>query len=161
METVTVFRSADSTAHEDAAKIAGMLIAQGVPAALLDDSAPGVLTGTWEVRVSTHDSARADALIATHPNEEDEDEFSNPSESPSLDMITVFRTGAESEAMTVQALLQSNGIEAMIVGDSRWPNLPEHVRVPRERVTEAKRLIASALAAGPAAAEEAEAGTES
>jgi len=160
METATVFRSADSTARADAAKIAGMLIAQGVPATLLDDSAPGVPTGAWEVRVSTHDSARSDALIAAHPVEA-EDEFANPSQSPSLDMITVFRTGAESEAMTVQALLESNGIEAMIVGDSRWPNLPEHVRVPRERVTEAKRLIATALAAGPAAAEEAEAGTES
>jgi hypothetical protein len=158
METVTVFRSADPTAQDDAAKIAEMLNAHGVAASLLDDSALGVLAGAWEVRVPASDSARAHALIAVHPIE---DEFSNPSVSHALDMITVFRTGAESEAMTVQALLESNGIKAMTVGDTRWPNLPEQVRVPRERVTEAKRLIATALATGSAGAEEAEAGTES
>jgi len=158
METVTVFRSADPTAQDDATKIAAMLNAQGVPATLLDDSAPGVPTGAWEVQVSNSDTARADVLIAAHPIE---DEFANPSGSHRLDMVTVFRTGAESEAMTVQALLESNGIEAMMVGDARLPNLPEQVRVPRERVTEAKRLIAAALAAGSAGAEEAEAGTES
>jgi len=158
METVTVFRSADPTAQEDAAQIAEMLNARAVPATLLDDSAPGVPAGAWEVRVPASESARADALIAAHPLE---DVFANPSESHRFDMITVFRTGAESEAMTVQGLLESNGIEALTVGDARWPNLPEQVRVPRDRVTEAKRLIANALATGPAGAEEAEAGTES
>jgi hypothetical protein len=157
METVTVFRSADPTAQDDATRIAEMLNAQGVAATLLDDSAPGVPAGAWEVSVSSEDSTRADALIAANPIE---DEFSNPSESHRLDMVTVFRTGAESEAMTVQALLESNGIEAMIVGDARLPNLPEQVRVPRDRITEAKRLIAAALATGSAGAEEAEAGTE-
>lgn len=99
-------------------------------------------------------------MIAANPVD---DEFANPNESDRLDMVTVFRsagTGAESEAMNVQALLASNGIEAMIVADARLPNLPEQIRVPREHVTEAKRLIAAALAAGPAGADEAEAGTE-
>ena len=159
METVTVFRSADPSAQDDATKIAEMLNTQGVAATLLDDSAPGVPAGAWEVRVPSEESARADELIAANPI--DDDEFSNPSESHAFDMVTVFRTGAESEAMTVHALLQSNGIDAMIVGDARLPNLPEQVRVPREHVTEAKRLIATALATGPAGAEEAEAGTES
>ncbi|HLX43010.1 MAG TPA: DUF2007 domain-containing protein [Bryobacteraceae bacterium] len=158
METVTVFRSADPGAQDDAAKVAELLTAQGVAATVLDDSAPGVPAGAWEVRVAASDSARADALIAANPIE---DEFANPSESHAFDMVTVFRTGAESEAMTVHALLQSNGIDAMLVGDARLPNLPEQVRVPREHVTEAKRLIATALATGPAGAEEAEASTES
>jgi hypothetical protein len=158
METVTVFRSADPTAQDDAGRIAQLLNTQGVAATVLDDSAPGVPAGAWEVRVDAADSVRADALIAANPVE---DEFANPSESHAFDMVTVFRTGAEYEAMTVHALLQSNGIDAMIVGDARLPNLPEQVRVPREHVTEAKRLIATALATGPAGAEEAEASTES
>lgn len=157
METVTIFRSADPGARDDAAKIAEMLRTNGVAATLLDDSAPGVPAGAWEVRVAAADSSRADELIAAHPIQ---DELSNPSKSHAFDMVTVFRTGVELEAMTVHALLQSNGIDAMIVGDARLPNLPEHVRVPRERVTEAKRLIASALATGSAGAEEAESTSE-
>jgi hypothetical protein len=159
METVTVFRSADPSAQGDATQIAEMLNAHGVAATLLDDSAPGVPAGAWEVRVPAADSSRSDALIAAHPIEED-DEFSNPSESHAFDMVTVFRTGAESEAMTVHALLQSNGIDAIMIGDARLPNLPEQVRVPREGVTEAKRLIAAALATGAAGAEEAESASE-
>jgi hypothetical protein len=158
METVTVFRSADPSAQDDATKVAQMLNTQGVAATLLDDSAPGVPAGAWEVRVPSDESARADELIAANPIE---DEFANPSESHAFDMVAVFHTAAESEALTVHALLQSNGIDAMIVGDARLPNLPEQVRVPREHVTQAKRLIAAALATGPAGAEEAEAGTES
>jgi hypothetical protein len=63
--------------------------------------------------------------------------------------------------MLVKGLLDSNGIDAMIVADTRFPNLSEDVRVPRDQITEAKRLIANALALGPAAADEAEAGSES
>jgi hypothetical protein len=48
----------------------------------------------------------------------------------------------------------------MIVGDPRFPNLPEEVRVAREHVTQAKRVIADAITAGPAAAAEAEAAGE-
>jgi hypothetical protein len=47
-----------------------------------------------------------------------------------------------------------------VVADTRFPNLPEEVRVPREQVTEAKRVIAAALAAGRAGADEAEAQSE-
>jgi hypothetical protein len=68
---------------------------------------------------------------------------------------------SEMEAMSVKALLESNGIEAVIVGDARWPNLPEEVRVAQEHVTRAKRLIEAALATGPAGAAEAESATES
>ena len=78
-------------------------------------------------------------------------------------MVTVFQsagTTGEMEAMSVKAMLKSNGIEVMIVADSRLPNLPDEVRVPRDQVTEAKRLIQAALEAGPAGAAEAEAGTE-
>jgi len=156
MPLVTVFRSADARAEDDARAIAQLLTDSGIPATLLDDSEPGVPEGAWEVCVVPADSSRADALIATHPAE-------IPDDSHALDMIVVFRaagTDTESEAMNVKGLLQASSVPAEIVGDTRYPNLPQQVRVPRAQVTEARRLIAEALAAGPAAAEEAEAESE-
>jgi hypothetical protein len=160
VDFVTVFRSADPSANEDAAEIAELLTNAGITAHVVDDAAPGVPQGAWEVRVAPADSARADGLIATHPLE---DEYSGPDESHDLDMVTVFRsagTGTESEALTVKGLLESAGLEAVIIADTRFPNLPEHVQVPRKQAAEARRVIAEALAAGPAAAEEAEAESE-
>jgi len=156
-----VFRSADTSAQEDAAAVAQLLSDAGIPAKLLDDSAPGVPQGAWEVCVSADDGARADALIATHPLE---DEVASPDASHDLDTVTVFRatagTSTDSEAMTVKGLLDAAGIPAVLVGDARFPNLPEHVQVPRLRAAEARRVIAEALAEGPRAAEEEEAESE-
>jgi hypothetical protein len=84
-------------------------------------------------------------------------------ESHDLDLVTVFQsagTTSEMEALSVQALLEANGISAFIEGTQTMPNLPEEVRVAREHVTEAKRIIAAALEAGPAGALEAEKATE-
>ena len=78
-------------------------------------------------------------------------------------MVTVFQsagTTSEMEALSVQSLLEAAGITAMVVGAQSLPNLPEEVRVAKEHVTEAKRIIADALAAGPAGAAEAEKRTE-
>ena len=36
------------------------------------------------------------------------------------------------EALQVQAMLESNGIEAVLIGDTRFPNIPEAVRVAKE-----------------------------
>jgi NADH/NAD ratio-sensing transcriptional regulator Rex len=157
---VTVFRSADATAQEDAAAIQEMLVDEGVQAVLLDDHAPGVPSGAWEVRVAAADSARAEALIAAHPVE---DEFADVDASADLDLVTVFRSAGntgEMEAQQVKSLLESNGLEAVLVADARLPNLPDEVRVAREHLTQARRLIAEALSAGPAAADEAEAAGE-
>ena len=157
---VTVFRSADATAQEDAAAIQEMLVDEGVQAVLLDDHAPGVLSGAWEVRVAAADSARAEALIAALPIEE---ELAEGDASSKLDLVTVFRsTGntSEMEAQQIKSLLESNGLEAVLVANGQLPILPDEVRVAREHLTQAKRLIAEALAAGPAAADEAEAAGE-
>jgi Putative prokaryotic signal transducing protein len=85
----------------------------------------------------------------------------NPNE-PGL--VTVFRLAGggmdEMEVMTVQQLLESNGIETVLVGDSPLPNLAEEIRVAEEDAERAKQLIADALAAGPAGAAEAEAESE-
>jgi len=161
METpTTVFRSADSTAGEDAASVFELLTSEGIAAVLLDDTAPGVPSGAWEVQVSAADSAKAEALIAANFKE---DELASVDDRHGLDMVTVFHTagtGAELEALTIKGILESNGIYTVVVADTRLPNLPEEVRVPRERVSQAKHLIAEALAAGPEGAEEAEKETE-
>ena len=86
----------------------------------------------------------------------------NPSNEPGL--VTVFRLAGggieEMEVLTVRQLLESNGIETVLVGDSPLPNLAEEIRVAEEDAERAKKLIADALAAGPAGAAEAEAESE-
>ncbi len=153
---VTVFRSADPTAQEDATAVLEVLTGNGIAGTLVDDSAPGVPSGAWEVRVQAADSARAEALIAAQLIEPTD-------ESHALDLVTVFRSAgstSEMEAMSVKALLESSGIDAVLVADARLPNLPDEVRVASRDLTQAKRLIADALAAGPGGAAEAEAQTE-
>jgi len=162
METqVTVFRSADESAQEDSQSIRNMLAKHGIPSTLLDDSAPGVPKGAWEVQVAEVDAPRADALVAANPPD---DEFADVDASHDLDMVTVFEGAAggtgEMESLSVRNLLESSGISVMMTGEGVLPNLSGDVRVPADRVEEARRLIAEALAAGPAAADAAEAAGE-
>ena len=80
-----------------------------------------------------------------------------------LDLVTVFESAnatAEMEALAVQALLESDGIPALVAGTPVLPNLPFQVRVPRASERQARARIAESEAAGPAAAEEAERETE-
>jgi hypothetical protein len=157
---VVVFRSADETASEDVEKVREMLLEQGVPAEVADDTAPGVPSGALEVRVAAADQERAEQLIARF---NPEDEFANVDPSEDLDEVTVFQSAggsSEMEAASVQALLEAGGISASVVDDARFPNLGQEVRVAQEHVNTAKQLIADALAAGPAGAEEAEASGE-
>jgi hypothetical protein len=88
-------------------------------------------------------------------------ETANPSHD--LDMESVLQSvgaEAEMEALAVHSLLNAAGIPAILVGSSSLPNLPFEVQVPHDHVDEARRRIAEAKAAGPAAAEEAERATE-
>jgi hypothetical protein len=161
---VTVFRSADETASEDAKNLQKGLAAKGIQSWVLDDKAPGVPSGAWEVRVAPEHQSEADAFVASFPPEEDEDEFADVDPSGNLDEVTVFRSAgntSEMEAASVQSLLEAGGIPAVVIGDARFPNLGQEVRVPKEHVTEANRLIADALAVGSAGAEEAESSGES
>ena len=85
----------------------------------------------------------------------------NPNE-PGL--VTVFRLAGggtdEMEVVMVQQLLESNGINTVLVGDNPLPSLAEEIRVAEEDAERAQQLIADALAAGPAGAAEAEAESE-
>ena len=79
--------------------------------------------------------------------------------SHALDLVTVFQstgTTGELQALVVQSLLESNGIEAVLVGDTRLPYLPDEIRVARKHADQARALIAEAQAVGPKGAEEAE-----
>jgi hypothetical protein len=70
-------------------------------------------------------------------------------ESHDLDLVTVFQgAGAygEMEALSVQTMLKASGFDAVIVGDSRFPNFPEEVRVPRNEAAAAEKLIHQAKA---------------
>lgn len=75
-----------------------------------------------------------------------------------MDLVTVFRSdahNAEMLATAIQSLLEANDIPCLLVSPGPIPSLPYEVRVPRDRLEEAQRVIAAAEEAGPAAAEEA------
>ena len=144
----------DADAKDDAASIVELLEDEGIRATLLDDSAPGVPEGVYEVRVTASDAARAEQLIA-------EDSFSGETEqadpSAALDLETIYHAESsatgEVEALGIRSLLESNGIAAVLVGDSVLPNLPFEVRVARDQVERAQALIAEAKSSGDPEAE--------
>ena len=80
-----------------------------------------------------------------------------------LDLVTVFRSNsatAQMEAQFIHGVLDAGDVPNVFMGDTRQPELPFLVRVPKSRLEEAERLIADAQAAGPQAAEEAERASE-
>jgi hypothetical protein len=153
-ELVTVYRSMDSTAKEDCEMLVDILGAQGIAAVVLDDEAPGVIEGTYEVRVSKGDSVRAEKLIAENPLP---DEVREVNPSSALDLETVFHAEggpmSELQAMGIKNLLESNGIAAVLIGDSVLPNFPFEVKVARNQLDQARQLIAEAEASEPEATE--------
>ncbi len=157
---LTVFRSAEGSAEEECADVRALLADNIIAATVVGDDSPGVVAGSWEVRVATADAERAlaliDAMPAVFPNNEDP--------SHELDLVNIYRsessTGAEMEAMGLKAILESNDIPAVVVGGAMMPNLPVQVRVAREDEARARVIIEEAAAAGPAAADEAELASE-
>jgi len=148
----------DADAKEDAECIVELLTDAGIQAVLLDDSAPGVPEGVFEVRVPPADAARAEEVIAENPLPA-EDERIDPSSK--LDLETIASATSEMEAMGIKNLLESNGISTVLVGDSVLPNFPFEVRVARDQVDRARILMADAEETGFAAAEEGELESES
>jgi len=139
----------DSDAGEACAAIRDLLVSQSITAELVDDSAPGVPQGTFEVRVPASDSEQAEKLIA----ENFSSRKSRGDASRRLDLETVFHSEssatAEFEALSVKNLLEANGISAVLVGDSVLPNLPFEVRVARDQARLARQLIAEADQSNP------------
>lgn len=151
-EFITVFRSADPTAEQDAADARARLAEAGIDAIVLGDDAPGVVEGTWEVRVSPSDQARADAVLAEPtPKPEDEDEVSEEGMSHDLDFVSIFSAQgieAEMEAISIQSVLEANGIPCTVIGSAQIPSLPFEVRVPKSRLEEARSLLEEVRQAG-------------
>jgi putative signal transducing protein len=86
-----------------------------------------------------------------------------PDASHEMDMVTLFSSSnfdAEMEATGIHGVLEANGIESIIVGTSSLPVLEFEVQVSKDNLEEARRILAAAQAAGPAAAAEAEAASE-
>ena len=80
-----------------------------------------------------------------------------------MDMVVLFSSSnydAEMEATAIHSVLEANGIQSIIVGTSSLPVLEFEVQVPKDNLEEARRILADAQAAGPAAAAEAEAAGE-
>ena len=66
------------------------------------------------------------------------------------------------EALSVKSVLEAAGIEAILIGgEVPIPSLGQVVKVARDQVAEARRVIAEAQVGGPKAAEDAEAESES
>src|SRR5579863_278210 len=104
----------DAEAKEDAECIVELLSDAGIQAALLDDSAPGVPEGVFEVQVPAADATRAEELIAENPLPDEAEEV-DPS--ANLDLETVASAASEMEAMSIKNLLESNQIAGVLVGD--------------------------------------------
>jgi hypothetical protein len=162
-DLVTVYRSMDATAKEDCDSIIEMLNEEGISAVMMDDSSPGVPEGTFEVRVPAGDAARAEKMIDENPLP---DEVEEVDDSSNLDLETIFHiegssVTAEVQVMSIKNLLESNGIAAVIVGDTVLPNFPFEVKVAREQAARARKLIEDAERKNPEATEELDAGPES
>jgi GMP synthase PP-ATPase subunit len=101
----------------------------------------------------------------TQDPEHDEEQVSSEDTldiSHDLDMVPVFSStsvDSEVEGDLICGVLANTGIPA-ILSRSPFPNTGVSVRVPRESLEEAQRLIAEAQAAGPEAAAEAERASE-
>jgi type III secretory pathway lipoprotein EscJ len=129
----------DASAKEDCQEILDLLQDAGIDAVLWDDSAPGVPEGVFEVRVSPANTARAEKLIAKNPLP---DGVEDVDPSPELDLETISSAQSEMEANGMKNFLESNGIAAVLVGDSVLPYLPFEVRVAHNQAARARQLIA-------------------
>jgi hypothetical protein len=79
-----------------------------------------------------------------------------------LDMVILpgGRVSTESEADMIRGVLDANGIPSLLNRAAQYPNFGFAIQVPRGQVQQAEEAVRDALAAGPEAAEEAEAETE-
>ena len=149
---ITVFRSGDPSAEADATAARDCLTQAGIPAVLLGDDTPGVIEGTWEVRVPSSDRPRAEAILESRACEpEDESQVPPEGLSHDLDFVSFFGSQAadsEMEAIMIQSILESNGIPCVVVGSSQYPSLGFEVRVPKSRLKEAVAAVEAARQSG-------------
>lgn len=97
-----------------------------------------------------------------HEGERPESDRVDPSHD--LDMVPFYFSQtieAASEVEVIKSILEANGIPTAMTNDAPgFPNLGYVLTVPRDRLEEARRIIAEQQAAGPEAAAEGEAQSE-
>jgi hypothetical protein len=79
------------------------------------------------------------------------------------EMVTLFSSSAhdaEMEANNVHALLEASGVPSVVIGPAVLPVVEFQVQVPRTHLEEARKVVGEAEEAGPEAAAEAEADSE-
>lgn len=156
-EMVTVYRSMDASAEADCEIVVDMLEREGIHAVMLDDCAPGVPEGAYEVQVPAADVSRAEGIIVANPLP---DEVPDVDDSHDLDLETIYHAEgsvvAEVETGAIMALLEANDIMAVTTGESILPHMPFDIKVTRDQAERARKLIADAQVHGRQAADEAE-----
>jgi hypothetical protein len=158
-DLVTVYRSADQDASQDAARVQAHLTDRGLNPVTFDARALGVVQGSYEVRVPSNEVAEAEQLLASF--NADRTPPADPSrELDTVPIVSMMGATGEMEAMGVKSVLDAAGIPAVLIGDSTLPNLEFHVRVAGSDVERAQAVLAEARAAGPEAAAEGAAQTE-
>jgi hypothetical protein len=159
-ELVTVFRSADSTAKDDAEAIRDVLGAAGIEAQVIETDSEDIVGDTFKVCVPADKRAEAEQIVNSRMSDAETAGVSAEVDtSDALDLQAVFSgegTTAEMEALGIKSILDASGIDAVLVGTSTLPNLRFEVRVPREKADDAREVILEAQQAGPAAADAAE-----
>jgi hypothetical protein len=149
---ITVFRSGDPSAEADATAARDCLTQAGIQAVLLSDDTPGVIEGTWEVRVPPSDRTRAEAILESQACEpEDDQQVPQEGLSHDLDFVSFFGSQAadsEMEAIMIQSILESNDIPCIVVGSAQYPSLGFEVRVPKSRLKEAVAAVEAARQSG-------------
>jgi hypothetical protein len=157
---VTVFRSAEPSALDEAGAVLDLLVDAGFNPAIYTDAHPGVPEGAVEVRVPATEEAASLAVI----EEATAAPGSLGDSSAAMDLVEVYQgsgTTGEMEAMSVRSVLDANHIPSVVVGTPELPNLPFSVKVPLAFEYQALQTLEEAKAAGPAAADaEAEAEAE-
>src|SRR6478735_3491912 len=155
LDLVTVYRSADSDADQDAEAMLNYLAANGLHPLIVDDTVVGVVPGSYEVRVPASEASAAERLVTSF----DPDAPQPADPSADLDMVPIasmMGATGEMEAMGIKSVLDAAGVPNVLIGGSTLPNLEFQVRVAQADVPQAKAVLAEAEAAGPAAAVEAE-----
>jgi hypothetical protein len=154
---ITVFRSGDPTAKQDAETALERLTQGGIRAIVLGDDAPGVVEGSYEVRVPAADRAQAEALVdLPGPQPEDESEVTTEGQSHDFDFVRLAAfdgVGSEMQSILLRSALEGNGIPCAVIGIAQIPSLGFEVRVPKTRLEEALTIVAGADQSGAEMAE--------
>jgi hypothetical protein len=101
--------------------------------------------------------------MAQDPDREEEQPGGAMDVSHDLDVVSLYSSQtfeAEMEVEVIRSILDANGIPSVLSSNPYSNVLGYELRVPRNRLDEARRVVEEQRAAGPEAAAEAEAASE-